>query len=117
MIQFDKLKDQKDEFRMDFLLAKPFSYLAIDNFCEEDKVQELYSQIPDIQTKSRDYVFASNKFEKSKIRDISPLFAELCDDLLSEEFKAFLQYIKSTGVCRSGISRRWYSSGQKEQFP
>jgi hypothetical protein len=98
MILFDKLEEHKDKYRLDFLLAKPFSYLAIDHFCDEDKINQLYNEIPDIQTKSRDYVFASNKFEKSKIRDISPLFAELCDDLLSQKFEDFLKYITNQPV-------------------
>jgi hypothetical protein len=98
MILFDKLEQNKDQYRMDFLLAKPFSYLAIDNFCDEAKINQLYSEIPDIQTKSRDYVFAANKFEKSKIRDISPLFAELTDDLLSKPFQDFLQHVTNQPV-------------------
>jgi len=98
MIQFDRLEALQEQFRMDFLLAKPFSYLAIDDFCDTAKAMQLYSEIPDIQTKSRDYVFAANKFEKSKIRDISPLFSELCDDLLSERFGKFLQYITNQPV-------------------
>lgn len=78
---------------MQFMLAKPFQYLAIDHFCEEQKALQLYSEMPDIQTKSRDYVFAANKFERSKIRDISPLFAELYGDLTSDRFRGFLSFI------------------------
>jgi hypothetical protein len=98
MINFDRLEQNKEQLRLDFLLAKPFPYLAIDHFCEDDKALALYHEIPDIQTKSRDYVFAANKFEKSKIRDISPLFAELHDDLISERFESFLKYISNEPV-------------------
>ena len=40
MILFDKLEEQKDKYRLDFLLAKPFSYLAIDHFCDEEKINQ-----------------------------------------------------------------------------
>jgi hypothetical protein len=83
---------------MSFLLAKPFSYLAIDNFCAADKALELYSQVPEISTKSRDYVFAANKFERSRISDISPLFAELYEDLVSDRFADFLRFISNENV-------------------
>lgn len=98
MINFQQLETKKEEWRLLFLLAKPFPYLAIDGFCEPGKALELYRQVPDIQTKSRDYIFAANKFEKSQIREISPLFSELYDDLVSEKFQRFLQFISNEEV-------------------
>ena len=98
MIDFDRLERERDELRLQYLLAKPFPHLIIDEFCFLNKASELYEQIPDIQTKSRDYVFAANKFEKSKIKDISPLFEELYNDLTSERFKNFLCYITNENV-------------------
>ncbi len=98
MIDFEKIEKNKEALRLDYLLAKPFPHLIIDQFCNQDKTDELYRQMPDIQTKSRDYVFAANKFEKSKIKDISPLFAELADDLISERFKNFLCFITNEEV-------------------
>jgi hypothetical protein len=79
-------------------LAKPFSHLAIDDFCEPAKAQELYSQVPKITTKSRDYVFAANKFELSRISGISPLFTELYTDLISDRFQQFLRFISNEDV-------------------
>lgn len=93
MIQFSRLEEQKEKLRLDYLLAKPFPHIVIDDFCDEQKINALYAEMPDIQTKSRDYVFAANKFEKSKIKDISPLFAELYTDLISDRFKALLCFI------------------------
>lgn len=93
MINFENLELHKETFRLDYLLAKPFSYLVIDGFCDKDKIEILFNEIPEITTKSRDYVFAANKFEKSKIKTISPLFEELHQDLLSQRFKDFLCYI------------------------
>lgn len=95
MIQFDKLEANKEAYRMAYLLAKPFSYLAIDAFCEVDKIDELYNQLPSIDTKSRDYMFAANKFEKSKFWSLSPLFQELYDDYVSDRFGDFLRFISN----------------------
>ncbi len=77
MIDFERLEKNREELRLAYLLAKPFPHLSIDSFCDEQKLTMLYNEIPDIQTKSRDYVFAANKYEKSKIKEISPLFEEL----------------------------------------
>jgi hypothetical protein len=93
MINFKYLEDNRDKLRMDFLLSKPFPFLIIDHFCDETTLEELYNSIPEITTKSRDYVFARNKFEKSKIKDISPAFAEYCEEILSDRFKNFISYI------------------------
>jgi Rps23 Pro-64 3,4-dihydroxylase Tpa1-like proline 4-hydroxylase len=93
MINFDRLEKNRETLRSDFQNAKPFEHLVIDDFCDVQKIHKLYSDIPDIQTKSRDYVFAANKFEKSKIKDISPLFAELYEDLISERFESLLKFI------------------------
>jgi hypothetical protein len=98
MINFNLLEQDKDQLRLNYLLAKPFPHLVIDGFCETGKLDQLHQEMPDIQTKSRDYVFAANKFEKSKISDISPLFNELYADLVSDRFRQFLQYICNEDV-------------------
>lgn len=98
MIDFERLENEKEELRLQYLLAKPFPHICIDTFCNEKKIEELYLQIPEITTKSRDYVFAANKFEKSKIKEISPLFEELHNDLISERFKKFLCFITNENV-------------------
>lgn len=93
MIRFDYLEDNKDLLRSEYLLAKPFPYLAIDGFCDEEGIGKLMEKLPDIKSKSRDYIFANNKFEKSKIKEISEEFAELHDDLMSPQFQYLLKYI------------------------
>jgi hypothetical protein len=98
MINFDYLEENKEALRLTFLLAKPFSHIVVDHFCDEEKLQRLYADLPEIQTKSRDYVFAANKFEKSAIRDISPFFTELYDDLTSERFQHILSFVSNESV-------------------
>jgi hypothetical protein len=66
MINFDKLLSEKESFRLKYLTAKPFPNLVLKNICDESKLDALYSQITELDNKSRDYMFAGNKFEKSK---------------------------------------------------
>jgi hypothetical protein len=47
---------------------------------------------------SRDYVFARNKYEKSRFREIDAVFEEICQDLLSIRFQAFLQFVTGEKV-------------------
>jgi hypothetical protein len=98
MINFEKLNDNANQLRLDYLTAKPFSYLIIDNFCDIAKLSELYSQIPDLDNKSRDYMFAKNKFEKSNYSALGPLFKEMHDDLHSEKMNHFLSFISAKDV-------------------
>ncbi|MCU0423103.1 MAG: 2OG-Fe(II) oxygenase [Bacteroidia bacterium] len=98
MIDFIRLENEKEQLRIQYLIAKPFPHLIIDAFCFSDKALLLHNQIPEITTKSRDYVFAANKFEKSKIKDISPLFEELYNDLISERFQQLLRFITNEDV-------------------
>jgi len=93
MINFDLLLANKEDYRLKYLTAKPFPYLVLDGICEEDKLTSLYAEIPELENKSRDYVFANNKFEKSNYKEISPLFKELNDDLHSQKMNEFLSYI------------------------
>lgn len=108
MIQFDKLEKEKEKFRNKFLLAKPFPHLIIDDFCDAGKLHQLVREMPDIHTKSRDYVFAANKFEKSKFSDLSALFNELYDDLTSEQFENFLCFISNEPVF---IDKKFHGGG------
>ena len=98
MINFENLTEKADQFRIDYLSAKPFSYLIIDDFCDTAKLLELYSKIPDLENKSRDYMFAKNKFEKSNYGALGPLFQELHVELHSEKMDQFLSYISAKDI-------------------
>jgi len=117
MILFETLIKNKDEHRLNFLLAKPFPHLILDNFCDPEKIQQLYKEVPELQTKSRDYVFAANKFEKSKFKELSPLFTELYNDFISKEFEDFLKYIFNQDIF---IDKAFHGGGihqgKKESF-
>ena len=71
--------------------------MVIDSFCDPEALQRLVSKIPDPReaniAKSRDYIFAKNKFEKSSFKNISDEFSELNDDFLSQRFENFVREI------------------------
>ncbi len=98
MIRFDYLESNSERLRMDYHLAKPFPHLIIDEFCEQEKIEALYGNLPKIDTKSRDYVFAKNKFEKSKFWQLSVECKELYEDLTSDRFHDFLCFITNEEV-------------------
>lgn len=98
MINFQCLEANKEKLRQDYLLAKPFPYLVIDNFCDNDKIEKLYNDIPELTNKSRDYMFAKNKFEKSNYRELGREFNELYNDLSSQRMNDFLSFIANEEV-------------------
>ena len=108
MIQFDLIEANKEQFRQQFLNAKPFPHIAIDGICNHEKLTELYNLIPNIETPSADYVFAKNKFEKSKFYELGGVFQELYDDLTSERFKNWVCYITNENVF---IDNTFYGGG------
>jgi hypothetical protein len=98
MINLDYLEEHKERLRMEYLLAKPFPCLLIDNFCDPAKLESMYRAIPELKNKSRDYVFAHNKFEKSNYRELGPESEELYTELCSARMNAFLSYICNENV-------------------
>jgi hypothetical protein len=98
MINFEYLNENKVKFRESYLAAQPFPYLVLDGICDEKKLSDLYDQIPELDNKSRDYVFANNKFEKSNYKVLGPLFEELNNDLHSPKMDEFLTFITAEDV-------------------
>ena len=93
MINFQFLESNKEKLRIDYLLAKPFPHLVIDNFCDPEKLERMYHAIPELTNKSRDYIFAHNKFEKSNYRELGPEFDELYIELSSKRMNDLLSFI------------------------
>ena len=98
MIDFDFLENNKKDLQLKYLLAKPFPHLIIDNFCDGNKLLKMYNNIPELNNKSRDYVFANNKFEKSNYKELGPEFEELYNDLSSKKMNDFLSFIANEEV-------------------
>ncbi|MDZ4758313.1 MAG: 2OG-Fe(II) oxygenase [Bacteroidota bacterium] len=98
MINFEYIEANQERFREEFLAAKPFPYIAVDGLCDEEKLTQLYNTIPHIETPSADYVFAKNKFEKSRFFELGGVFSELYRDLTSKRFDNWLKYVTNENV-------------------
>jgi hypothetical protein len=94
MINFDYLESNISELSKDFKNAVPFEHIVIDNFCYSEKLADSIQLIPDVNqgggNKSRDFIFAKNKFEKSMFHELHPNFKILKSELLSDRFQKFL---------------------------
>lgn len=108
MINFEYIEANKQLFRTQFLNAQPFPHIGIDGICDEAKLKELYNNIPEIETKSADYVFAGEKYEKSKFKQLGGVFEELHKDLTSERFNSWLCYVTGEDVF---IDPQFYGGG------
>ena len=93
MIDFDYLIQHKENLRLQYLTAQPFPHLVLDGICDEAKLSAMYAGVPELENKSRDYVFANNKFEKSNYKELGSYFKELNDDLQSNKMNDFLSFI------------------------
>jgi len=98
MIRLDYLEANRERLRMEYLLAKPFPHLVLDGICDEGALTSLHAKIPELNNRSRDYVFANNKFEKSNYRELGPEFESLYNDLSSDRMNAFLSFIANEDV-------------------
>ena len=102
MLNFDKIESMAQGLAKDFKIAQPYEHVVIDGFCNEYELRALYALIPDPVeegiNKSRDYMFARNKYEKSGFKDIAPPFASLHADLMSERFQAWLRTVTGEPV-------------------
>jgi hypothetical protein len=98
MINFQFLEENKEKLRLDYLLAKPYPYLVIDNFCDRAQLEEMYNSIPELSNKSRDYMFANNKFEKSNYKELGPRFQEIYTEMSSQRMNDFLSFIANEKI-------------------
>lgn len=97
MINFENFINNKQELRNSYKEAKPYQHICIDNFLTLEGIERLRSDnstsIASTDDQSSDYLFAKNKHENNKLDKISPNFAELRLELISNEFKEFLEYL------------------------
>jgi hypothetical protein len=93
MIDFDRIESEKEHLKKKYYSAKPFPFLILKDVCDTAKINELYLNIPELENKSRDYMFAGQKFEKSNYQTLGPLFKELQEDLRSMRMNDFLSFL------------------------
>lgn len=102
MINFNEIEKDIDAKHDSFVNANPFPHIILDNFCDQEEFGNMIDKIPTPGdagiSKSRDYVFAKNKFEKSNFREFGNEFEEIFLDLTSDRFKTILSKILGRDV-------------------
>ncbi|WP_109829388.1 2OG-Fe(II) oxygenase [Reichenbachiella versicolor] len=98
MIDFNQLEKNKEIFREEFLLAKPFPYLVIDDFCRQDDAEALFNQLPKDYLRSRNNVFSRDKFEKKHCEINSEIYQLFYKELNSDRFQEFLSFVSNESV-------------------
>lgn len=101
MINYSKHRPQISQ------LAKQFNdsfveHIVLDGFLNDDAAEQILSEFPDLNeitlNKSRDYLFAKNKYEKSGISSMGCSLSALRNELLSTDFSLFLESITGEKV-------------------
>jgi len=102
MINFATIETKLEELKQDFQTANPFSFVVIDNFADEQKLHEILATFPapgtDNLNKSRDYIFAKNKYEKANFKAVSSECNEIYQDLMSDRFQKIVRHITQQEV-------------------
>ncbi len=95
MIDFERLEREKEMLREQFLNAKPFPHIAIDNFLTPEGAEKLYATAanPDPKYKIPDPVFSKNRYQFPHFKEISEAFAEYHKDVTSKRFAEIISYI------------------------
>jgi Rps23 Pro-64 3,4-dihydroxylase Tpa1-like proline 4-hydroxylase len=101
MINFHNIESQIQNLSKTFKNGVIESVI-IDDFLKSDSVDNIFNEFPNpieakIQ-KSRDYVFAKNKFEKSDLASFGINCSKLREELLSDRFKEVLKKITGENV-------------------
>ncbi|MCY1275674.1 hypothetical protein D9M68_268270 [compost metagenome] len=101
MINFEKIENESAALSEKFK-SGIIEHIVIDNFLDEHLAVALHNELPDPINegikKSRDYIFAKNKFEKSDLKSIGQNCSKLYGDLTSDRFQNFLKKVSGENV-------------------
>jgi Rps23 Pro-64 3,4-dihydroxylase Tpa1-like proline 4-hydroxylase len=102
LINFLEIENKIEQLNSDFENAIPFEHIVLDDFCDPLLLEDALNSIADAKqqgiNKSRDFVFAKNKFEKSAFDQLSPIFKKLKEELLSERFQKITQKVTGENI-------------------
>jgi 2OG-Fe(II) oxygenase superfamily len=95
VINADAIGAKREQLIAGWKTAQPFPLIVIDNFANEAVLQRICDQFPNPESlnKSRDFIFAKNKFEKNGLATLSLEMSDLYDDLMSVEFAEFISSV------------------------
>ena len=98
VINEEVCKDPKG-LNYQFLNAVPFPHIVIENFLHEDLANQLVSQFPALSSMhSSHHYFFNQKHELSFWYQVSDLFSQLHQDLLSDGFRGFIRQVSGKQV-------------------
>ena len=102
MINFINIEKKLQELSDKFNTANPIPYVVIDRFADENKLHHILDTFPVPGTnkinKSRDYIFARNKYEKANFKEVSLECDEIYQDFMSERFQKIICAITKQDV-------------------
>ncbi|WP_194745461.1 2OG-Fe(II) oxygenase [Thermaurantiacus tibetensis] len=98
IIHFSRLERDSALLAQAWRAAKPFEHVIIDEFGDPDKLLAILQTFPNLSQlkRSRDYIFAREKYEKNQFAALSPLTQQLREELLSDRFRTWLRAV--TGI-------------------
>lgn len=112
MIDFNRLESGLANMRQEWNTAQPFQLVIIDEFARDDMLSAMMSELPlpgaANLSKSRDYVFAKNKYEKSGFASFGQISKALYDDLISERFQRWLSALCGRDIW---VDREFHGGG------
>jgi len=112
MINFDVLDGDIRSLAQKFRGMRPFPHIVLDDFADTAKLNRALASIPSPGStkinKSRDYIFAKNKFEKANFKELSAEFLELYEDFVSDRFSALLLGITGERVF---VDKQFFGGG------
>lgn len=118
MIEFESLEARTYELKTLWNEAMPFRMLTVDGFVESDQLAEMLDELPEPERsgikKSRDYVFAKNKYEKSEFSSLGRRSSELYADLTSKRFERWLSSICGRNIW---VDREFHGGGLHQGGP
>jgi hypothetical protein len=102
IINFENLENRLVEIGESYRAASPFRHVIIDGFCDPGTLSIALDSLEydwtDREKKSRDYIFAKNKFETPQLETLSQEMELLKDELLSSRFQRILQGITGEDI-------------------
>lgn len=102
IIRFDRLEADLGQMSKEFKNNQPYEHIYIDDFCDSIALRQAVLAIPDPSVsnvnKSRDFIFAKNKYEKAEFAGIHIGFQQLYEDLMSDRFCSFLNALTGEDV-------------------
>lgn len=112
MINFTTIENRLSALSQEFQHQTPFSFVIIDDFADPVKLHKILDTFPVPGTnnlnKSRDYIFAKNKYEKANFKEVSAECSEIYQDFISERFQNIICQITNQNVF---IDREFHGGG------